>query len=112
MYLIQTEDFYQDINKGIKRRFDTSDFLKKHPSGIKTGINKKVIGKFKDEVGGKQITHFVGLRPKLYSFKVEDNSEKRKAKGVKKNVIKNALSFEDYKRRIHERYEYYKKRKS
>ena len=71
--------------------------LKKHPSGIKTGINKKVIEKFKDKAAGKQITHFVGLRPKLYSFKVEDNSETRKAKGVKKNVIKNALSFEDYK---------------
>ena len=75
MYLIQTEDFYQDINKDNKRKFDTSDFPEKRPSGIKTGINKKVIGKFKDEVGGKQITHFVGLRPKLYSFKVEDNSE-------------------------------------
>ena len=49
-------------------------------------------------MGGKQITHFVGLRPKLYSYKVEDNSETRKAKGVKKNVIKNALSFEDYKK--------------
>ena len=98
MYLIQTEDFYQDINKDIKRKFDTSDYPEKHPSGIKTGINKKVIGKFKDEVGGKQITHFVGLRPKLYSFKVEDNSEIRKAKGVKKNVIKNTLSFEDYKK--------------
>ena len=80
MYLIQTEDFYQDINTGIKRKFDTSDFPEKHPSGIKTGINKKVIGKFKDEVGGKQITHFVGLHPKLYSFKVEDNSETRKSK--------------------------------
>ena len=73
-YLIQTEDFYQDINKDIKRKFDTSDYPEKHPSGIKTGINKKVIGKFKDEEGGKQITHFVGLRPKLCSFKVEDSS--------------------------------------
>ena len=98
MYLIQTEDFYQDINKDIKRKFDTSNYPEKHPSGIKTGINKKVVGKFKDEAAGKQITHFVGLCPKLYSFKVEDNSETRKAKGVKKNVIKNALSFEDYKK--------------
>ena len=42
-YLIQTEDFYQDINKDIKRKFDTSDYPEKHPSGIKTQINKKVI---------------------------------------------------------------------
>ena len=34
MYLIQTEDFHQDINKDIKRKFDTSDYPKKHPSGI------------------------------------------------------------------------------
>ena len=98
MYLIQKEDFYQDISKDIKRKFDTSDYPEKHSSGIKTGINEKVIGKFKDEAAGKQIIHFVGLRPKLYSFKVEDNSETRKAKGVKKNVIKNTLSLEDYKK--------------
>ena len=98
MYLIQTEDFYQDIGKDIKRKFDTSDYPEKHPSGIKTGINKKVIGKFKDEAPGKQITDFVGLRPKLYSFKVEGKGETRKAKGVKKNVIKKSLSFEDYKK--------------
>ena len=98
MYLIQTDDFYQDINKDIKRKFDASDYPEKHPSGIKTGINKKVIGKFKDEAAGKQITHFVGLRPKLYSFKVEDDPESRKAKGVKKNVIENNLSFKDYKK--------------
>ena len=64
MYLIQTEDFYHDINKDIKRKFDTSDYPENHPSGIKTGVNKKVIGKFKDEAAGKQIAHFVGLRPK------------------------------------------------
>ena len=49
MYLIQTDDFYQDINNDIKKKFDTSDYPKIHPSGIKTGVNKKVIGKFKDE---------------------------------------------------------------
>ena len=89
MYLIQTEDFYQDINKDIKKKFDTSDYPENHPSGIKTGVNKKVIGKFKDEAAGKQITHFVGLRPKLFCFKDDDEVETRKAKGVKKKVIKN-----------------------
>ena len=32
MYLIQTEDFYQDINKDIKKKFDTSDYPENHPS--------------------------------------------------------------------------------
>ena len=98
MYLIQTEDFYQDINKDIKKKFDTSDYLENHTSGIKTGVNKKVIGKFKDEAAGKQITHFVGLRPKLYTYKIEEEGETRKGKGVKKNVIKKSLSFEDCKK--------------
>ena len=90
LYLIHTDDFYQDISHDIKRKFDTSDYPENHPSGIKTGVNKKVIGKFKDEVAGRQITHFVGLRPKLYSLKVEgggDARETRKCKGIKKNVI-------------------------
>ena len=98
MYLIQTQDVYKDFSKDIKRKFDTSDYPENHPSGIKIGVNKKVIGKFKDEAAGKQITHFVGLRPKLYTFKIEEKGETRKAKGVKKNVIKKSLSFEDYKK--------------
>ena len=110
MYLIQTDDFYHDISKDIKKKFDTSGYPENHPSGIKTGVNKKVIGKFKDEAGGRQITHFVGLRPKLYTFKVEkkkkgekemkgeDKGEVGKAKGVKECVIKKSLTFEDYKK--------------
>ena len=100
MYLIQTEDFYQDINKDIKKQFDTSDYPENHPSGIKAGVNKKVIGKFKDEAAGKQITHFVGLRPKLYCFKDDDEVEIRKAKGMKKNVIKKSLLFKVYKKNV------------
>ena len=96
MYLIHTEDFYKDISKDIKTKFDTSDYPPNHPSGILTGVNKKVIGMFKDEVAGKQITHFVGLRPKLYSFKVEDRNAIKKCKGIKKNVVKKGVSFDDY----------------
>ena len=102
MYEIKTYDFYNDIKNDIKKKFDTSDYPEKHESGIKTGINKKVIGMFKDEVGGKQITHFVGLRPKLYSFKIENDvnevKEEKKCKGIKKCVIKKDLVFKDYKK--------------
>ena len=96
MYLIHTDDFYKDISRDIKTKFDTSDYPESHPSGIETGVNKKVIGKFKDEIAGRQITHFVGLRPKLYSFKVEDGGLTKKCKGIKKNVVKREISFEGY----------------
>ena len=96
LYHIHTDDFYKDISYDIKEKFDTSDYPPNHESGILTGVNKKVIGMFKDEVAGRQITHFVGLRPKLYSFKVEDGSLTKKCKGIKKNVVKNKIEFEDY----------------
>ena len=95
-YLIKTKDFYKDITPDILTKFDTSDYPPNHKSGIPTGVNKKVIGMFKDEVAGKQITHFVGLRPKLYSFKIEEDKEVKKCKGIKKNVIKKKLDFDDY----------------
>ena len=96
MYEIDTDDFYKDISEDIRTKFDTSDYPPDHESGILTGVNKKVIGMFKDEVAGRQITHFVGLRPKLYSFKVEDSSTTKKCKGIKKNVVKKGIDFQDY----------------
>ena len=101
MYQIQTDDFYEDRSLDIEEKFDTSDYPPDHESGILTGVNKKVIGMFKDEVAGKQIIHFVGLKPKLYSFKIEqDNSsgdkEVRKCKGIKMNVVEKGLNFENY----------------
>ena len=43
----------------------------------------------KDELGGKTMTKFVGLRAKTYSYLIHDGSENKKAKGKKKCVIKN-----------------------
>ena len=80
-YEIKAKDFYKDINPDIKKRFDTSDYPTNHPSGIKTGLNSKVFGMFNDEAGGKQIVEFVGLRAKLYSYKMLDGSEDKKRKG-------------------------------
>ena len=97
MYEIQTEDFYRDIRWDVKDRFDTSDYLPNHPSGIPTGCNKKVLGMFKDEAGGKIIDEFVGLRAKLYSYKMLEGKESKKCKGVEKLVVKNSITHENYK---------------
>ena len=85
-YEMKTKDFYKDINTDIEERFDTRDYPTNHPSGIKTRLNSKVLGMFKDEACGKQIVEFVGVRAKLYSYKMLDGSEDNKCKGVTKNV--------------------------
>ena len=97
LYEIQTEDFYKDIAGDVRDRFDTSDYPENHPSGIPTGINKKVLGMFKDEAAGKVIKEFVGLRAKLYSYKMEEGKENKKCKGIKKAVVEKSITHEDYK---------------
>jgi hypothetical protein len=52
---------------------------------------------FKDEAGGTRIVEFVGLRPKLYSYKTAGGQEEKKCKGVKACVVKNTITHEDYK---------------
>ena len=98
MYEIQTEDFYKDIKEDVKDRFDTSGYPPDHPSGIPSGFNKKVLGMFKDEVNGNIIDEFVGLRAKLYSYKMFEGEESKKCKGVKKSVVKKSITHEDYKK--------------
>ena len=97
LYEIETEDFYKDISGDVKDKFDTSEYPENHPSGIPTGINKKVLGMFKDEAAGKIIKEFVGLRAKLYSYKMDEGKENKKCKGVKKQVVEENITHEDYK---------------
>ena len=78
---IKTEDFHKDIADDIEKRFDTSNYECDRP--LPTGRNKKVIGLMKEEVGGKIMTEFVSLRPKSYSYLMDDDSEAKKAKGTK-----------------------------
>ena len=92
---IKTEDFYKDIANDVEKRFDTSNYEADRP--LPPGKNKKVIGLMKDELGGKIITEFVGLRPKTYSYLTDHYKEDKKAKGTKKCVIKRMIKFNDYK---------------
>jgi hypothetical protein len=95
MYEIRTEDFYEDIKDDVESRFDTSDFPEGHPSRIQ-GFNKKVPGLMKDETGGKVIEEFVGLRAKLYSYKLFEGKESKKCKGIKKSVVEKGIQHQDY----------------
>ena len=92
---IKTEDFYKDIADDVERWFDTSNYDEKDKRPLPIGKNKKVIGLFKDELGGKTKTEFCALRAKAYSFLIDgysdDDYEKnkiinKKAKGTKKNL--------------------------
>ena len=55
-----------------------------------------MVGKMKDETAGVVIEEFVGLKPKMYSDLVDDNSQHKKAKGINKNVVA-AISHNEYK---------------
>ena len=96
-YEIETEDFYKDISSDVESKFDTSAYPKDHPSGIKTGVNKKVIGMMKDECSGEIMEGFVGLQAKLYATKMHSGEESKKCKGINKVVTKNDIAFKDYK---------------
>ena len=102
---IETCDFYDDIKYDLKEWFDTSGYDKNMvlPDEYAkiADLNKKVIGKMKDEIGNGYLTEFVDFSPNVYAFKESclDNSliEHKKAKGTKKMVAKKHLSFDMYK---------------
>ena len=61
IYSTEPDDFYKDIAEDIKDRFDTSGYNPDKP--LPVGLNKKVIGLMKDELGGGIMTEFVTLSP-------------------------------------------------
>ena len=100
---VEHPDVYPEMAT-FKDWFDFSEYPLDHPLYDET--NRKVIGKFKDELHGACMTKFVGLRPKLYSFEYVDDSgvikSKNTAKGVKKCVKDSKLHFGDYERCLRE----------
>ena len=89
---IKTEDFFKGIADDVERWFDTSNYDEKDKRPLPIGKNKKVIGKFKDELGGKMMTEFCALRAKAYSYKLDDDTEMKKAKGTKKCIVKKEIT--------------------
>eukprot|EP00438_Fugacium_kawagutii_P030269 Skav219081 [mRNA] locus=scaffold1777:108894:110345:+ [translate_table: standard] len=101
-YVIQTftEDIYEDW-MDIKDYMDFSGYDKNHICYDAT--NKKVLGKFKDEMDGKIITNFIALRPKMYCLKLyNEKKTEKKAKGVPKLKVKRDLDMKDYEATLHD----------
>lgn len=61
-------------------------------------MNKKVLGKMKDECAGEIMTEFIGLRSKMYAYKTEEENIVKRLKGIKKSVIERKIEFADYQR--------------
>lgn len=96
-YSIKTEDIYKDLNSH-SHLYDFSGYPKEH--FCFSDSNKKIIGKFKDELNGLPMEEFIGLKAKMYSVKYFKNGQQidsKKAKGVKKCVVKKKLTHEDFK---------------
>ena len=93
IYEIETEDLYTDMAEDADR-FDFSDYPNDHP--LYSAVNKKVLGKMKDETAGAPIKEFVGLRSKMYSLITYMSEEMKRAKGVKKATLKNDIVHHDY----------------
>ena len=107
-YEIFTSGLYKDL-KEIQQYFDTSNY----PSGhfLYSLENKKKVCYFKDETAGRPIKSFVGLRSKMYAYFFTNLSkeitEKKTAKGIPKNTIKNQLTFHNYERMLNFPFQFY-----
>ena len=79
---IKTEYFYKDIADDIEKKYDTSNYTVERT--LPMGKNKKVIGRMKDQLGGKIMKEFIGLRFKCYSYLKDDDNVDKKSKRNKK----------------------------
>ena len=85
VYEIETGNVYKDFYED-KNLFDFSDYLR--DLKFFDLVNKKIIGKMKDEFKGKIISEFVGLKSKIYSLVDADGEENKKAKEVNNCVVR------------------------
>ena len=97
---VKTEGFYKYIADDVDKWFDTSRYSKADNRPLTIGINKTIIGMFKDDVDGGAMTENAHAKAKEYAFLWENGGkecEKKKAKGTKKCVTEKDLTFDDFK---------------
>ena len=92
---VKTKDLYKDIANDVGEWFDTSNYDNSRPFPV--GKNKKVVRLFKNELGGNNMTEFVGFRAKTYAYLMDNDTAHKKAKETKKCIIKRELLFKNFK---------------
>ena len=95
IFYVETERFYNDISNDIIEWCDTSDY-NKDDDRLPTGINEKIIGKFKDELKGKLMTEFITFASKVYAYLDGNDKEHKKVKGINKCIRYKVLRFNQY----------------
>jgi hypothetical protein len=94
---VETENLYTDL-KDMKEHFDFHKYPLEHP--LFDEENKMKVLKFKDELDGRIMLEYVGLKPKMYSMKYltkEDTYDvKQSCKGVT-YAVKKGLHHDKYK---------------
>ena len=83
VYDIRNNNVYDQCFED-KHLFDFNGYPK--DSVYYDGLNKKVLGKLKDELNSLRVVEFVGLKSKMYSLISSDNKEINKAKGINKKL--------------------------
>ena len=78
VYDIRTEDLYENFSNDKEKINDFSNYSTK--SKYNDNSSKVVVGKMKDKTAGVAIEEFVVLKPKIYLYLVDDNSEHKKGK--------------------------------
>lgn len=94
IYSVLCDDIYEDIKRNIDW-YDTSGYALDNQFNIPI-VNKKVIGKMKDENNGRIMTEFCGLSAKMYALMVDGEESIKKSKGVKRSVVNKTICFRDY----------------
>ena len=100
LFLHITDDNIIQKLKQNEDYFDFSDYPRDHI--LYSSKNKKVVGKFKDELNGIQMSEFCALRPKMYAFLKHESSDcDMRLKGIKSSATVDT-TFEDYRRCLYE----------
>ena len=87
IYYLPEKTSFADLHALAPHCFDTSNYPTNHP--LRSTRHRDCLGKFKDEVRGRRIKRFVGLRAKMYCVEGEGGEVVlKRAKGLRAPVVR------------------------